>query len=129
MNKLAWTLQILVALAFAAAGGSKLATPAATLRSQPRMAWTQDFGDGTIKAIGAAEVAGAVGLVLPAATGILPALTPVAGASLAVLMGGAAATHLRRGEPPVAPIVLGLLALTAGALRGQRLRQAAAARR
>lgn len=120
MNKVIWTLQVLTALAFAGAGGTKLATPPEQLRANPQMAWTQDFPDGQVKAIGAAEVAGAIGLVVPAATGILPVLTPVAGASLAALMGGAVATHVRRGEPPVAPAVLGLLALTSGVLRWRR---------
>jgi hypothetical protein len=122
MNKLIWTLQIVAALAFGASGGMKLATPADTLRANPRMGWTQEFSNGDIKAIGAAEVLGAAGLILPAATGIAPVLTPIAGAGLSVLMGGAVATHVRRREPPVAPAVLGLLALSAGLLRWRRQR-------
>ena len=42
------------------------------------------------------------------------------GKGLGALMGGAAATHLRRGEPAVTPIVLGLLAVAAGVLRWRR---------
>ncbi|MBY0488597.1 MAG: DoxX family protein [Gemmatimonadaceae bacterium] len=122
MNKLLWTLQALVALAFAASGGMKVANPDA-LRANPQMAWTQDFSNGDIRAIGSAELLGAAGLILPAATGIVPVLTPVAGTGLALLMGGATATHLRRGEPPVAPAVLGVLALSVGLLRGRRQRQ------
>lgn len=122
MNKVIWTLQALTSLAFAGAGGMKLATPPEQLRANPQMGWTTDFGDRDIKAIGAAEVLGAVGLIVPAATGIVPVLTPVAGASLAVLMGGAAATHVRRGEPVVAPAVLAVLALLSGGLRWRRHR-------
>ena len=116
-NKAAWTLQILLALVYLGAGGAKLSTPAEKLRANPQMAWTNDFSDRAIQAIGAAEVAGAIGLVAPAATGILPILTPAAGAGLAALMLGAAGTHVSRGESPVAPLVLGALALAAAYLR------------
>lgn len=124
MNKLIWTLQILAALAFGGSGAMKLATAPNELRANPNMAWAHDFPDGAIKAIGGAEVTGAVGLIVPAATGIAPYLTPAAGVGLAALMGGAAYTHIRRNEPPVEPIVLGTLALAAGLLRArhQRLR-------
>jgi hypothetical protein len=122
LNKLIWTLQILAALAFGAGGGMKLVTAPADLRANPAMGWATDFSDGAIRAIGAAEVAGAVGLLVPAATGIAPLLTPAAGVGLAMLMGGAAYTHLQRNEPAVPPIVLGALALAAGVLRAKRIR-------
>jgi hypothetical protein len=127
MNKAVWFLQILVALAFTGSGGMKLVTPPDQLRLQPNMAWAADFGDRDIKAIGAAEILGAVGLIVPAATGIMPVLTPVAGAALAALMGGAAYTHIQRHEAPIAPLVLGTLALTAGLLRGRQPRRRALA--
>lgn len=123
MNKLIWTLQILAALAFGASGAMKLFTPAEQLRANPQMGWSTEFSDGQIKAIGAAELAGAVGLVLPLALGIAPVLTPVAGVALAILMGGAAMTHIQRHEPPVAPLVLGLLALAAAVLRWRQQQQ------
>ena len=116
-NKVLWGLQILTALAFGGAGGMKLATPAEQLRANPQMAWSTEFADAEIKAIGAAEVLGAVGLIVPVATGIAPVLTPLAGAGLGVMMGGAAYTHARRGESPVAPAVLGVLALASGLMR------------
>lgn len=124
-NKVLWGLQILTALAFGGSGAMKLATPADQLRANPQMGWTTEFGDNDIKAIGAAEVLGAVGLIAPAATGIAPLLTPLAGAGLSALMGGAAYTHVRRGEPPVAPAVLGVLALASGLLRWRQRRQGA----
>jgi hypothetical protein len=126
-NKLIWALQVLVAFAFLGAGGMKLSTPKADLRANPRMAWSNDYSDGAITAIASAQVAGAVGLVAPAATGILPALTPIAGVSLGALMAGAVWTHVRRGEPPFVPFVLGALAVTAGLLRWRQRRQAATA--
>lgn len=122
MNKAIWVLQVLAALAFVGAGSMKLVTPKPQLRNNPQMGWTQDFSDGAISAIGAAEVAGGIGLVAPAATGLLPFLTPAAGAGLGALMAGAAWTHVRRGEPPFAPLVLGVLAVAAGVLRARRSR-------
>ena len=127
MKTLAWVLQVLLAVAFAAAGSAKLMTTRAELASNPQMAWTEDFSQTQIRMIGVAEVLGAAGLILPAATGILPVLTPVAAGGLAVLMGGAVVTHLQRGEPVYAPLVLAVLCvavlvlrLRMGAARGSR---------
>ncbi len=117
MKPLAWTLQVLLALVFAGVGTMKLTSTPASLDANPRMRWTQDFSPGQVRAIGAAEVAGAVGLVVPAATGIAPVLTPVAAGALSVLMGGAVVTHVRRGEPPIGPAILGVLALGVAVLR------------
>lgn len=120
MKWLTWALQILLALAFAGAGMMKLTTPKAEI--EKNMAWATEFSEVQVQAIGAAEVAGAIGLVVPAATGIVPVLTPVAGVALAVLMGGAAVTHLQRAEPAIAPIVLGVLSLVVAWLRRPRAR-------
>ena len=94
---------------FLAAGGLKLATPAGDLdTSMP------EFPAGFGKVIGTLEVAGAIGVVVPAATGILPVLTPAAAGGLAVIMVGAAFTHLFRAEyiPTLTPVVLLGLAAT-----------------
>ena len=120
MKWLTWTLQILLALAFASAGIAKLMTPKAEL--DKTMRWATGFSAGQVRAIGAAEVAGATGLVAPVATSVLPVLTPVAAVALAALMGGAAMTHLQRGEPPYLPIGLGALAVVVAWLRRPRQR-------
>ena len=94
-----WVLQGLLAVAFVGAGSMKLLKTREELIAQgAKMAWTEDFSAGTLRAIGAVEVLGAIGLMLPALTGILPILTPMAAAGLALTMIGAAATHIRRGE-------------------------------
>lgn len=111
MKKAVWAPQILLALAFAAAGTMKLVTPRAQIVANGSGRWAQDFSDTQVTLIGAAEVLGAIGLVAPAATGILPILTPMAAAGLTVLMAGAVMTHMRLGEPPFAPLVLALLAV------------------
>ena len=68
MNIALWVVQGLLALAFLAAGGTKVASPREKLVANPQMAWASDFTGGEIKLIGLAEVVGAVGLVAPWAT-------------------------------------------------------------
>ena len=63
-----------------------------------------------VKAIGTLEILGALGLILPAVTGILPVLVPLAALGLAVTMIGAVIVHLRRREPFIPPLVLLALA-------------------
>ena len=91
-----WAVQVLVAAAFLAAGATKLSQPKEKLVKN--MAWVEDFSQGTVRLIGALEVLGAIGVVVPALTGIVPWLTPLAALGLVLLMIGAALTHLRRTE-------------------------------
>lgn len=112
MNVVLWIVAGLLAAAFVAAGGTKLATPRKQL--EPKMPWVADATDAQVKAIGAMEVLGALGLVLPAALDIAPILTPLAAVGLALMMAGAAVVHLRRGDgiaAAVPALVLGLLSL------------------
>jgi hypothetical protein len=51
-----------------------------------------------VRIIGSLEVLGAIGIVLPALTGIVPWLTPLAALGLVLTMIGAALSHLRRTE-------------------------------
>jgi uncharacterized membrane protein len=96
MNILLWILQGLLALAFLAAGVMKTTQPKEKLA--PNMPWVNDFSSGTVKFIGAAEGLGALGLILPAVTGIAVILTPIAAAGLALTMLLAAVYHVRKGE-------------------------------
>jgi uncharacterized membrane protein YphA (DoxX/SURF4 family) len=91
-----WVVQVLLALAFLGAGATKLSQPKEKLLKN--MAWVEDFSQRTVRLIGTLEVLGAIGIVLPALTGILPWLTPLAALGLVLLMIGAALTHLRRTE-------------------------------
>lgn len=105
-----WIASGLLALLNLLAGGLKLITPKDKLGKS--MAWTEDFSATQIKLIGAAEVLAAIGVIVPALTGILPILTPLAAAGLVVLQAGAIVTHLRRGERMiVVNVVILLLAL------------------
>lgn len=111
MNIIYWIITALTALAFLAAGLMKLTQPREKLT--PQMPWVNDFPQGTVRAIGALEVLGALGLILPRVTGILPALSTVAAAGLILTMIGAATVHLRRKEPVTPAAVLGLLSAAA----------------
>jgi uncharacterized membrane protein YphA (DoxX/SURF4 family) len=103
MNLALWVLQGLTALAFIAAGAMKVTQPLDKLKSgMPQLPPTG------VRLIGIAEILGGIGLILPAATGIAPILTPVAAACLAIVMVGAAIFHVNLGEASraVAPVVL-----------------------
>ena len=97
MTVFLWVLQVALAAMFAMAGGMKVSQPKEKL--QPNMPWTDDFSAGTVKLIGVMELLAAVGLVVPALTGIATWLTPLAATGLVVLMLLAALTHVRRKEP------------------------------
>jgi DoxX-like family len=103
-----WIVAGLTALIFFVVGAMKIIRPRDALAASG-MAWTEDFSPAAIKLIGSAEVLGAIGLILPMATGIAPLLSPLAGIALALLMVGAVVVHVRRKEP-VIPLVLVALA-------------------
>ncbi|MEW1841829.1 DoxX family protein [Nonomuraea angiospora] len=97
MNVVLWIIAGLLALAFAGAGLMKLSQPKEKLAASG-LAWTEDFSAGAVKGIGALELLAAIGLILPAALGIVPVLTPLAAAGLVIVMIGAAVVHARRKE-------------------------------
>jgi len=117
MNTAIWVVQVLLALVFVGAGISKLAQPYEKLAA--RMGYVNDFSPGAIRAIGTWEVLGAIGVVLPAWTGILPWLTPLAAAGLSWNMAGAMSAHLRRKESSMLLANLVLLALAAFVVYGR----------
>ena len=110
-----WIVSSLVALAFLAAGLMKVARPKEALAASG-MAWTDDFAEPTVKLIGAAEILGAIGIVLPAITGIAPILSPIAASALALVMVGAIVVHVRRGENAAPSVVLLVLAVASAVL-------------
>ena len=101
-----WAIQGLLALIFLFTGTIKLALPLAMLKGPvPLPGWFLRF-------LGACELLGALGLILPGLLGIRPGLTPLAAACLVIIM--IAATTLTLVGGPVAlawiPFVVGLLA-------------------
>jgi hypothetical protein len=110
MNLALWIGAGVLALAFAAAGLMKITGKREQMLQ--RMPWVADFPQGQVKAIGAVEVLGAVGLILPAVSGIVPVLVPLAAVGLAITSVLAAVMHVRRGDGVASTIpVLVLFAL------------------
>jgi len=91
-----WFGQLLLAALFAMSGFAKLTKPIAALMIQ--MPWVADVPPTFVHFVGACELAGAAGLVLPALTGVQPGLTALAAAGLTSLMGLASMFHFGRGE-------------------------------
>jgi uncharacterized membrane protein YphA (DoxX/SURF4 family) len=110
MNTAIWIITGLLALGFLASGLMKLALPKPRLVASGQ-AWAEDFSRPAVKAIGAVEVLGAVGLVAPALLDVAAVLVPLAATGLAALMVGAAAVHARRGEKPAVAVTSVLAAL------------------
>lgn len=110
-----WIINGFLALAFLAVGSAKLFRPKPALQAIG-MAWTEDFPDARIKLIGAAEILGAIGLILPLLTGIAPILTPIAATALALLMLGAVVVHTRRKENTAPSLVLGILSVVSAVI-------------
>jgi len=112
MNVVLWILAGLAAAAFLMAGMMKVMQGSKV--EEKGMAWARHYSDRAVRGIGASEVAGALGLILPAVTGIAPWLVPVAALGLVVVMAGAVRRHLVDGEGAkgVMPaLVLGVLVL------------------
>lgn len=104
-----WVVTGILAALFAMAGSMKVITPYGDVRA--KMEWVETVTAGQLKAIGALEVLGAIGMILPAATGLAPWLTPVAAFGLLGMMIVAVGLHLRRKEPFLPSLVLGVVAL------------------
>ena len=109
MNKVRWTVQVLLAAAFTVAGGMKVVTPAADLAAN--MNWVNAVPSWMPMFAGVVEVLGAIGLVVPALTRIKPGLTPLAAAGLFLTMLAAAGLHISLGETDqlTGPMILGAL--------------------
>ncbi len=112
VNIALWVVQVLLALVYLAAGGLKVVRSREQLVASGRFDWMKDTSDAGVKAVGAVEVLGALGLILPELTGIAPILTPVAAVGLVVVQVGALRVHLARDErqPLPANVILLLLA-------------------
>jgi uncharacterized membrane protein YphA (DoxX/SURF4 family) len=112
MNVVVWIVSGLLAAVFLASGAMKLPVTKEKLAANPQMGWAAPFPIGLIKFIGAAEVAGAAGLILPRVFDTATWLVPAAAIGLAVIMIGAIITHARRSEFPNVAVNAVLLALS-----------------
>lgn len=99
MNTALWIITAILALGFTAGGLSLILLPRARYRALgANQHWVDDFGDRHLTAIGVIKVTGALGLILPAVTGVATVLSPLAACGLALFMSGAATTRFRRDE-------------------------------
>ncbi|MCW2927117.1 MAG: DoxX family protein [Thermoleophilia bacterium] len=111
MNVALWVAQGLLAAAFVMAGVLK------TTRSREQLmeaglAWVEDFTLPQVRTIGALELLGGIGVVLPGIIDVAPDVVGYAAGGLALTMLGALATHAKRRDPAAAFIPgLVLLAL------------------
>ena len=121
INVMLWIAQLLLAAAFGMAGVMKSTQSIPELTAA--MGWPGDLPPVLVRFIGAAELAGALGLVLPSATRIRPLLTPLAAMGLVIVMLLAAVFHISRAEWSALPINAVLGGLSAFVAWG-RLRKA-----
>jgi len=108
-----WIVAGLLAVFYAYAGGKKLAQSKEAL--EPMMGWVDTIPMGVVRLIGAVELLGAVGLVLPPLTGVAPWLALVAALGFLVLQVLATGLHLSRGEAKLTGLNLALIGLAGAA--------------
>ncbi|MFD9210203.1 DoxX family protein [Streptomyces sioyaensis] len=118
MNMVLWGLAGVLAVAFLAAGAMKLSQPKEKLVASG-MGWAGDMSAGTVKLIGAMEVLAAVGLTVPALSGVAPVLVPLAALGLVLVMVGGVVVHARRGETQMIVVDVALLAFAAVVMWGR----------
>ena len=100
MNVAYWIAAGLLTLLYVYSGGVKVIQTREQL--QPMMAWVENTPMPAVRTIGAIELLGAIGLILPPLTGIAPWLALAAAIGFVLLQIGATRVHLRRGDRQIA---------------------------
>jgi len=113
VNIALWMAQSLLAAVYLAAGGLKVVRPRERLVASGNLDWMKDTSDAGVKAVGLVEVLGALGVIVPWLTGIVPILTPIAALGLVAVQIGALRVHLVRKEHRPLPANSLLLLLAA----------------
>jgi hypothetical protein len=109
-NRVLWVLQGLLAVLFLMAGSSKFLMPPEVMTANSPLSL------GLIRFIGAAEILGAAGLILPWALRIKRELTPLAAVGLVIIMTGATAL-----TAAIFPAIVGVLAGTVAYTRARAI--------
>jgi hypothetical protein len=117
-NTVLWIVQGVLAAMFLFAGGAKLVMSAEQMAAPGPIQFPVAF----IRFIGVCELLGAIGMIVPGATGIKPGLTPLAAAGLEIIMIGATVTNIVDGPAPAAVMTFVLGALCAFVVYGRWLR-------
>ncbi|WIW50088.1 DoxX family protein (plasmid) [Bradyrhizobium sp. 62B] len=105
-----WATQAILFCVFASAGLVKLFTPIPQLAAM--MPWTGQHSEAFVRAIGLIDLAGGIGVLMPALTRIVPRLTVLAALGCSVLQVLAIVFHVSRGEAEFTPLNFLLLALS-----------------
>lgn len=93
-----WIAAGLLALIALAAGLTKVLVPKEKLQRHEAAAWTRTVSPAFVKTLGVIELLAAIGLILPALTGVAPVMVPVTAVCWIALMVGAMITHGRLGQ-------------------------------
>jgi uncharacterized membrane protein YphA (DoxX/SURF4 family) len=109
LNFWLWVASALLAFAYIMSGVMKSTRPIPALAEM--MKWPGDYPPAFTRFIGAVDLLGGLGVVLPILTGILAWLAPLAAIGLVVLQVLAIGFHVRRGEMQIVPANFVLLAL------------------
>jgi hypothetical protein len=109
MKIVLWVVSAVVAVIFLLVGAVKLVSSAADLAKS-----ANGIPISLLRVAGTAEVLGALGLILPAATRILPILTPVAATGLAIEMFVASIVNIMVGAYSAIPATVVLMVVSAG---------------
>lgn len=107
----AWVAQAFIVFVFLGAGWAKSRTPLPELAQQ--IPWTADVPPAFVRFIGAVDLLGGIGLLLPALTRILPRLSLLAGWGCATVLTLAVLFHAWRAEWLGAGLNVGFLAVAA----------------
>ena len=117
MNIILWIVQGLLATMYGMAGVMKTFQ---TSKAKDQLPWAKNRSDEFVRFVGISELLGALGLILPLLTGVLPWLTPIAAIGLALIQLLAIFTeHLPKKEYNILPINILLLALSIFVLVGR----------
>lgn len=114
LSIITWVLSGLVAVLFLMAGTMKVLKPHNADKPMPTLS---DYSEGQVRLLGVAEIVGAIGLILPVLTGILPWVTVVAGLGLAAIQFLAIFAHRRHNENFTMNIIVMVMALVVVVLR------------
>lgn len=127
LNIWLWIAQCLLAVFFLLAGSMHAFMPIE--QAAKIAAWIASAPVALVRFIGVAELAGAIGVVLPAATRVKPWLTPLAAAGLVIIMLLAMPVHVARDEVTMLGRNIAALSIAAFVVWGRASRVRIAARR
>ena len=96
MNIALWIAAGLLGVVMLISGAIKIFSSREQL--EKNMEWVKDSKMGFVRLVALLEILGAIGVILPGAIGVSPALVPWAAMGLALIMAGAIVLHIQRGE-------------------------------